>query len=305
MELADLNTLLIVAREQSFSRAARLLNRTQPAVSLAVRRLEQRTGVSLFTRETRRPELTEAGRLLVAYAQQMCGLQDEARRALVRLRQLRTGFLAIGLEETWCAAVMPIVRRFRELHPDVAVTLAAMPAATALEQVGRGDLDLAVATRVADSTLERVIVARDTFVLAMAPGHPLAARPSAMPADVRRETLITATAAGVPVPVSLTASAVAPFALPSLDAVKRAVRAGLGVAVLPATAVADDVAAGLLAAVPWHEGRETMGAVWLVRSRHASSSVAADRFFTLAGSWTAAAVPPRASAPLRGRSRVA
>ena len=123
MELADLNTLVIVAREQSFSRAARLLNRTQPAISLAVRRLEQRAGTPLFSRETKRPALTEAGRVLVAYAQQMCGVQDEARLALSRLRDLRCGMVSVGVDETWCGALLPALAAFRQAHPHVTVAL--------------------------------------------------------------------------------------------------------------------------------------------------------------------------------------
>ena len=100
MEFADLHTLLVVSEQQSFSRAATLLHRTQPAVSLAIRRLEQRVGATLFSRETKRPELTEAGRVLVAYAQRVSTLQEEARTALAHLRGIRNATVTVGVSVT-------------------------------------------------------------------------------------------------------------------------------------------------------------------------------------------------------------
>ena len=70
MDLAELNVFLTVARERSFSRAAQKLYRTQPAVSIAVRRLEEWVGEPLFARGARAGQLTDAGKLLVGYAEQ-------------------------------------------------------------------------------------------------------------------------------------------------------------------------------------------------------------------------------------------
>lgn len=316
MELADLNTLLIVAREQSFSRAARLLNRTQPAVSLAVRRLEERAGVVLFTRETRRPELTEAGRLLVTYAQQMCGVQDDAKRALVRLRELRTGIVTIGVDDSWCGAVMPLVCRFRDAHAAIRVSLRAVPSRPALDILGRGELDLAVVERAPDAVAyEATAIARDHLVLVVASDHPLGGRASVSLCDLHRETIVaisgdpTSGAAG-PAPSELMGASRWPeLLLPSLDAVKRAVASGLGVSVLPSTAVAGEVATGTLVAVPWRDDtvrdRPRQRTLWLVRSRESSPTMAAAEFFELATACGVAHSDALAPVSRRGRPRVA
>lgn len=85
MEFAELRSFLVVAEEGSFSRAAERLLRTQPAISLAVQRLEAHVGEPLFTRTHRKPELTMAGRLLVDYAHRLLALRDEARLSLSEL----------------------------------------------------------------------------------------------------------------------------------------------------------------------------------------------------------------------------
>ena len=91
MQLADLTAFLVVASERSFSAAARKLHRTQPAVSQAIRRLEDELGERLFDRSSRDGSLTEAGQLLQDYAQRLVGLAGEAESAVRELQQLRRG----------------------------------------------------------------------------------------------------------------------------------------------------------------------------------------------------------------------
>ena len=82
MNLADLQTFLTVASERSFSRAAAQLHRTQPAVSQAVRRLEEELDERLFDRTSKGGRLTEAGRILLDYARRLTELRDEAKNAV-------------------------------------------------------------------------------------------------------------------------------------------------------------------------------------------------------------------------------
>src|SRR5215470_14390075 len=95
MELFDLETFVVVVRERSFSRAATKLHRTQPAISQAVRRLEQSVGEPLLDRSSRDGTLTDAGRVLHEYAQKLLNLRDEARRSLVDLRETHQGRLVM------------------------------------------------------------------------------------------------------------------------------------------------------------------------------------------------------------------
>ena len=91
MDLAALEVFLTVAREGSFSRAAEKLYRTQPAISLNIRKLEDIIGHSLFVRGARPSRLTDAGVLLKEYAERLLNLREEARRGLAELGGLHRG----------------------------------------------------------------------------------------------------------------------------------------------------------------------------------------------------------------------
>src|SRR5450432_3594738 len=122
MDLYQLETFLAVAAERSFSRAAARLNRTQPAVSQVVRKLEADLGEVLFERASRDGTLTAAGELLLEYAQKMVGLRREATSALEELRSLERGRLHLAANEYTCLYLLPILDEFRRLCPQIGVT---------------------------------------------------------------------------------------------------------------------------------------------------------------------------------------
>src|SRR4029077_11506008 len=117
MELAELKVFLTVASERSFSKAAMKLHRTQPAISQAVRRLEDSVGERLFDRATKDATLTEAGRLLRDYAERLLRLAEEAEAAVQDLRDLRRGRVLVGANEASVHIVLPMIARFRTTHP--------------------------------------------------------------------------------------------------------------------------------------------------------------------------------------------
>ena len=99
MELNELQVLQAVAAERSFSRAATRLHRTQPAVSQAIRRLEDELGERLFDRSSKGGRLTEAGTILLDYAERLTRLKDAAESAVRELQELRRGRVVIGVNE--------------------------------------------------------------------------------------------------------------------------------------------------------------------------------------------------------------
>ena len=109
MELAELHVFLTVAAERSFSRAAAKLHRTQPAVSQAIRRLEDELGERLFDRSAKEGALTEAGRVLRDYAQRLARLSEEAELAVRELQDLRRGRVLIGANEAAVHALLPLI----------------------------------------------------------------------------------------------------------------------------------------------------------------------------------------------------
>src|SRR5512139_1714446 len=100
MELYPLKVFLAVATEKSFSRAGEKLLRTQPAVSLAIQRLEADLGEKLLDRTGRELVLTDAGKLVLDYCRRFANLEQDLENALAELRDMAAGRLAIGANES-------------------------------------------------------------------------------------------------------------------------------------------------------------------------------------------------------------
>src|SRR5215470_5254683 len=107
LDLSQLEIFLTIAQEKSFSRAAEKMLRTQPAISIAVKRLEEELGEPLFDRSSKNGSMTEAGKILFSYAQRMLNLRDEAKEAISELRGMFRGRLTIGANESTSLYLLP------------------------------------------------------------------------------------------------------------------------------------------------------------------------------------------------------
>src|SRR6187401_3756797 len=151
------------------------LHRTQPAVSQAVRRLEETVGERLFDRATKDASLTEAGRLLRDYAERLLRLSEEAETAVKDLRDLRRGRVLIGANEASVHAVPPLKAKFREAYPLVHVDVRRIPARQVGAEVAQGSLDFGVLTfQPAEPRLASIVLGQDELVMLVHPSHPLA-----------------------------------------------------------------------------------------------------------------------------------
>ena len=122
MDLAQLEIFLCIADERSFSRAAEKMLRTQPALSIAIKRLEEELGETLFDRSSKSGTMTEAGKILYSYAQKMINLRDEAREAIGELRGMFRGRLTIGANESTSFYVLPaLLLEYRKRHPQIKI----------------------------------------------------------------------------------------------------------------------------------------------------------------------------------------
>ena len=130
MDIAELQVFLAVARERSFSKAAARLHRTQPAVSQAIRRLEDELGERLFDRSSKEGRLTEAGRVLQQHAERLLRLAEDSEAAVRELQDMRRGRVTIGANEAGVHTLLPIIERFRAAHPQVLVDVRRVPART-------------------------------------------------------------------------------------------------------------------------------------------------------------------------------
>jgi DNA-binding transcriptional LysR family regulator len=262
MQLQDLAAFVTVASERSFSGAARRLHRTQPAVSQAIRRLEDSVGERLFDRATKDASLTDAGRLLRDYAERLLRLSEEAEIAVRDLRDLRRGRVLIGANEASVHAVLPLITHFRTAHPLVHVDVRRIPARQLGAEVAQGGLDFGVLTfQPAEPRLGTIVLGHDELVMLVHPAHALAASKEVTLSECARQTVI---AHNDPshvrervlrlfeqqhIPPNILIS------LPSLEGIKRAVAMQLGVALLPRRCAESEIARGELVALPIPEVR--------------------------------------------------
>lgn len=256
MDLSSLRIFLAVAEERSFSRAAAKVHRTQPAVSQAVRRLEDDLNEQLFDRTSRSGALTDAGRVLQNYGQRLIRLAEEAESAMRELRDLRRGRVLIGANEAAIHTLLPLMARFHQKLPDIAIDVRRVPARQIAVEVQQGSLDFGALTfRPAEEGLLEVAVGTDELVLLVPPAHPLARRRQVTMEDVAGESVV---AHNDPSPArervlrlfeqhQIALNMV--ISLPSLDGIKRAVEMELGVALLPRRCAITEIASGRLVAL--------------------------------------------------------
>lgn len=256
MDLAELQVFVTVARERSFSKAATRLHRTQPAVSQAVRRLEDELGEKLFDRTAKDGKLTEAGRTLFDYAERLMRLSEEAEGAVRDLRDLRRGRVMIGANEAAVHVLLPVMARFREQHPHILVDVRRVPSRQIGVAVLERSLDFGVLSfPPAEADLESISIGEDELVMLVHPKHELAGRPQVTMGEFARENVIAHNEASPARERVLRLfeqkheALNIQIALPSLDGIKRAVEMNMGVALLPRRCALAELSRGTLAAV--------------------------------------------------------
>jgi len=240
LDMDLLRTFETGVRLGSFSKAAVAVGRTQSAVSLQMRRLEEQVGVTLFRRDGRNLGLSEAGKMLHRYAQRMLDLNDEALDALARQEvegEIRVG-IPPDLAETWLPRMLA---RFMRVHPAVAIEARVDRNARLLEDVATGRIDVALAWDVSGSseppaghvaTLPMVWIAARSEGASFSGGVlPLVAMNE--PCLFRARALAALRAGGIDWRVTFVSS--------SLAGVWAATAAGLGVTVRTAAALPPDV----------------------------------------------------------------
>ena len=288
MEITQLEFFLKIVEEGSFSKAAERAFRTQPAISLAIRRLEDEIGASVFDRSQKTPTLTEAGRVLHDYAQRIITLRDEAREAVAELREVRSGRVRIGANESTSLYLLPeIILAFRARHPGVKVEIHRHPSERLPRELLDRQVDFAVTTyEPADSDLEAFPVLRDELVLILSPSHPLAAREALSVPELggepflahnvktgsRLKVIETFARTGTPLRITLE--------LATIETIKRFVQKEVGLAFVPRMCVTEELERGTLATVPVR-GLSYTRTLWVAYRPGAQHSHAANAFLGL------------------------
>src|ERR1700726_2394036 len=240
MDLSQLHVFLTVAKEQSFSRAAEKLYRTQPAVSIVIRKLEESVGQPLLVRGARLVKLTDAGELLRDYAERLLNLRDEIQKGMEDLKSLGRGELRLGVNESSIHALLPTLARYRKLYPGVKLIMHRTLSRDIPLEVLNYRLDLGTVSFVPqDAKLAAVEILRDELTFVVPPKHRLARRRSVDIKELGEETFV---AHNVESPyrsrvIQLFEKHRVPLQrdveMPTIESIKRFVQMGMGVAIVP------------------------------------------------------------------------
>jgi DNA-binding transcriptional LysR family regulator len=254
MNLNALRVFAAVVEQRGFSRAARAIHLSQPAVSKAVRGLERRAGMPLVERGGRGLRLTEAGEMLYDHARRIFAVERAAEEELRARRGMEAGALRVGASTTVANYLLPpLLAEFARRHPGVELRVTSANTRQVARALLAWELDVAlVEGPVAD---ERIVAAPwrdDELVMVAAPAHPLARRASVAAAELmEHRMLVREPGSGTRevVEAALAAAGVAPrstIELGSTEAIKEAVAAGLGIAAVSRVALRDELALGRL-----------------------------------------------------------
>ncbi len=261
LNLHHLRVFTSVAEHGGFSRAALVLRISQPAVSKSVRELEREVGSQLFERGGRAPRLTEAGSVLFTRGRELFAVERSAEEELRVLRGLAGGVLRIGASTTVVTYVLPpYLARFHAAHPLVQLRVASANTRDIARRLLERRLDIALVEGPVDDPRLEVRAWRDDELVVIGPAdHPLASRRRVPLDEIAAEPFIVRERGSGTRRVAeqvLAARGVtlrAALQLESTEAIKQAVAAGLGLAIVSRAAVADQVALGRLAVIPLHD----------------------------------------------------
>lgn len=288
MDINQLEVLVTVAQERSFSRAARALHRTQPAVSQAIRRLEVELGEPLFDRSSKDGTLTAAGRVLHSYAQQMLNLRHGAHTAIKELRDLHRGKLTLSANEYTVMYLLPVLPVFRARHPHIKVEVKRGLASRIPSEILGREFEIGVVSyKPSDSSIASVPVMTDELALIVAPDHPLANKDTVSVKELGAESFIAHNVSSpyrekvvrtfekykTPLNISME--------MPTLEAIKRFVEQGMGVALVPRLTAQSEIARKQVVALTVREMRLERG-IHLIYRKGATLSHAARAFLAVA-----------------------
>lgn len=255
MEFQQLEMFAAVVEESSVSRAAERVCRTAPAVSIALRKLEDEIGAPLFDRSERlNYQLTAAGKLLYSYATRILGIRTEALASVREITHRQRKILRLGTHESTSLYLLPaLIHALNEVHPGIKTEVVCGSSERLLAALRSRAIQLVLIGDAPDEPdLERHLIRRDKLVVITSPEHRLTGLKRVHLSDLAGEFLIVQGAKSVlrdrivralqqsDVPFNLGVENVA------IEAIKRMVAEGLGIGFVPLMCVREEVAGGKL-----------------------------------------------------------
>lgn len=286
MDLMQLEMFVAMVEEQNFHKAAERVFRTQPALSMALRKLEQEIGSQLFDRSDRSNyTLTDSGEVLYDYAKRLLSLRNETLHTLQNLHTLQAGRLRIGANESTSLYLLPqIILGFREQYPRIKIEVFRQFSARLPLEVRQRVLDIAILSFLPEETdLETTLIMRDKLVLIASPEHQMAREKSVHIRDLGGESFIAHNAQSparqkvidtfrrFQTPLNITTE------IATIETIKKFVAKNIGLGFAPLMCVKEELERGELVVIPV-EGFQHERQLWVVRRRTDAHSHAANAF---------------------------
>lgn len=259
MDFRQLTTFCALAKTFNFHQTAERLGYVQSTVTAQIQALEEELGTRLFDRLGRRVVLTDAGARFLPYAEHLLKVAEEARLAVSGQQEL-VGTVTISATETLCTYRLPVVlHQFRLSYPQVRLLFSPSPYSELRRAVADGSVDLAFVLEkpITTSSLHAEPLLSEPIHLVASPAHPLAQQPLVSSVDLDGETFLM-TEAGCAYRVQfqhqLNVAGIQPtnmLEFGSIEAMKQCAMVGMGIAVLPAIAVATELSQHKLVVLPW------------------------------------------------------
>lgn len=296
--LRQLQVFESAARNLSFSRAAKELHLSQPGVSMQIKQFEEALGQKLFEQLGKKLFLTEAGQEVLRVAQDIARELDDLEDTLNDLRGLKQGAITVGVVSTVSNFAIRLISQFRQSHPEVRITLNVVNRETLLAKLANNEVDLALMGQPpADQDLDSTPFMDNPLVVIAPFNHALAKQKNIAPARIAEEDFVARE------PGSGTRSATEVFfqshgltlraamEMNKNEAIKQAVEAGLGLAVVSRHTVTLELAARRLTTLDV-EGFPIRRQWHLVnrRNKHFSQSASAFAQFVLTQASTMAGI---------------
>ena len=253
--LDQLKILQTITIEGSFKKAAEKLYISQPAVSLQIQNLERQLNTPIFYRDKRQARLTEAGQLLLKYADRILNLCEETCRGLEEIQTLQSGILIIGASQTTGTYLMPrLIGIFRHKYPQIAIELQVHSTRRISWGVAKGQIDLAVVGGEIPKNLQPVLditsYAEDELALILSPSHPFSSLDYIQKEDLYRLKFIalnTQSTIRTVIEDTLIQNGIdskqfkIEMELNSIEGIKNAVQSGLGAAFVSVSAISKEL----------------------------------------------------------------
>ena len=287
MELSTIRVFMTIANERSFSRAAEKLGRTQPAVSLALQRLEGELGEKLLDRSAKDVMLTDAGRTVLEYARRFQNLESDLQSSIAELRDHSAGRLVIGANESTSLYLLKHIERYRRLYPRIKVQVRRSFSSRIPNELIDGNLELGVISyEPHDDRVQSSVIYADSLAFVVSPKHRLAKRKEVPITELGEETFIAHNVLSPYREVVIRAfhergvRLNMDIEMPTVETIRWMVEQNVGVAFLPRMCVEQEIAEGRLTAMRVPEV-SVERKIYLVRSSRRAASYAAEAFLKL------------------------